>query len=108
MSNDPAALLNMVQPNKSKSENMLHELVARSQEAGEWHNCLLIFTTQLVEACFCDEEIHWRIDQLTTYGFTVPKTRAEVKKMINGALDKVYLFILAQFLKTTFGQALQT
>lgn len=93
MSNDPAALLDMAPPNKTKAENIFEELAklspeelaVRSQEGGQWHNCLLMLTKKLVEACFTDEQIHAQTDRLTTYGFTVSETRVEVQKMINGA-----------------------
>ena len=93
MSNNTTSLLDMTPPNKTKAENIFQELAqlspdelaVRSQEAGQWHNSLLILTKKLVEASFTDEQIHAQTDRLTTYGFTVSETRVEVQKMINGA-----------------------
>ena len=108
MSNDPAALLDMAPPNKTKAENIFEELAklspeelaVRSQEGGQWHNCLLMLTKKLVEACFTDEQIHAQTDRLTTYGFTVSETRVEVQKMINGAFHFVrfHAITINQFL----------
>ena len=93
MSNDPAALLDMAPPIRPKlkiySTSLqrcpLTSLQCAVKKLVSGIIACSYSLKKLVEACFSDEQIHAQADHLTTYGFTVPETREEVQKMINGA-----------------------